>query len=140
MPASAKKKQYDIEYAKTHLKRVPLDLRLDKYIEIKAHAENNAETVNGFIKRAIDETMERDATGKNDEYREAKVNTGNESTRYNLLVNVYESPVCDSGKRICPATGRRIGFRQLTSTPFIPGIAFTLWSACRSAVLQSPMS
>ena len=34
MPASAKKKQYDIEYAKTHLKRVPLDLRLDKYIEI----------------------------------------------------------------------------------------------------------
>ena len=60
MHASAQKKQYDIEYAKTHLKRVPLDLRLDKYIEIKAHAENNAETVNGFIKRAIDETMERD--------------------------------------------------------------------------------
>ena len=60
MPASAKKKQYDIEYAKTHLKRVPLDLRLDKYDAIKAHAENNAETVNGFIKRAIDETMERD--------------------------------------------------------------------------------
>ena len=60
MPASAKKKQYDIEYAKTHLKRVPLDLRLDKYDEIKAHAESKAETVNGFIKRAIDETMERD--------------------------------------------------------------------------------
>ena len=53
MPASAKKKQYDIEYAKTHLKRVPLDLRLDKYDEIKAHAESKAETVNGFIKRAI---------------------------------------------------------------------------------------
>ena len=60
MPASAKKKQYDIEYAKTHLKRVPLDLRLDKYDEIKAHAESKAETVNGFIKRAIAETMERD--------------------------------------------------------------------------------
>lgn len=66
MPASAKKKQYDIEYAKTHLKRVPLDLRLDKYNEIKAHAENNAETVNGFIKRAIDETMGRDAAKQND--------------------------------------------------------------------------
>ena len=66
MPASAKKKQYDIEYAKTHLKRVPLDLRLDKYIEIKAHAENNAETVNGFIKRAIDETMGRDTAKQND--------------------------------------------------------------------------
>ena len=64
MPASAKKKQYDIEYAKTHLKRVPLDLRLDKYDEIKAHAESKAETVNGFIKRAIAETMERDAADK----------------------------------------------------------------------------
>ncbi len=60
MAASAKKKQYDIEYAKTHLKRVPLDLRLDKYDEIKAHAEGRAESVNGFIKRAIDETIERD--------------------------------------------------------------------------------
>ena len=35
MAASVKKKQYDIAYAKTHLKRVPLDLRLDKYNEIK---------------------------------------------------------------------------------------------------------
>ncbi len=30
MPVNEKKKQYDIEYAKTHLKRVPLDLRLEK--------------------------------------------------------------------------------------------------------------
>ena len=36
MAASVKKKQYDIAYAKTHLKRVPLDLRLDKYNEIKS--------------------------------------------------------------------------------------------------------
>ena len=60
MPASAKKKEYDIEYAKTHLKRVPLVLRLDKYTEINAHAANNAATVRGFINRAIDATMERD--------------------------------------------------------------------------------
>lgn len=60
MPASDKKKQYDIEYAKTHLKRVPLDLKLDKYNDIKTHAEQQGESVNGFIKRAIDETMERD--------------------------------------------------------------------------------
>lgn len=60
MPVNEKKKQYDIEYAKTHLKRVPLDLRLEKYDEIKAHAETKGESVNGFIKRAIDETMERD--------------------------------------------------------------------------------
>ena len=55
-----KKKQYDIAYAKTHLKRVPLDLRLDKYNEIKEHAESHDESINGFIKRAIDEAMERD--------------------------------------------------------------------------------
>lgn len=61
MPVNEKKKQYDIEYAKTHLKRVPLDLRLEKYDEIKAHAETKGESVNGFIKRAIDETMERDS-------------------------------------------------------------------------------
>lgn len=60
MAASVKKKQYDIEYAKTHLKRVPLDLRLDKYEEIKTHAENRNESVNGFIKRSINETIERD--------------------------------------------------------------------------------
>lgn len=60
MPASDKKKLYDIEYAKKHLKRVPLDLKLDKYNAIKAHAEQQGESVNGFIKRAINEAMERD--------------------------------------------------------------------------------
>lgn len=29
--------------------------------KIKAHAETKGESVNGFIKRAIDETMERDS-------------------------------------------------------------------------------
>lgn len=63
MPVNEKKKQYDIEYAKTHLKRVPLDLRLEKYDEIKAHAETKGESVNGFIKRAIDETIANDNRG-----------------------------------------------------------------------------
>ena len=60
MAASVKKKQYDIAYAKTHLKRDQLDIRLDKYNEIKEHAESHDESINGFIKRAIDEAMERD--------------------------------------------------------------------------------
>ena len=30
---------------------------------IKSHAEQNGESVNGFINRAIDETMERDKKG-----------------------------------------------------------------------------
>ena len=60
MDSKAKKKQYDLEYAKTHLKRIPLDVRLDKYEQIKAHADNQGESLNGFVKRAIDETMKRD--------------------------------------------------------------------------------
>lgn len=60
MESKEKKKQYDLEYAKKHLKRIPLDVKIDKYNEIKSHAENKGESLNGFIKRSIDETMERD--------------------------------------------------------------------------------
>ena len=60
MAANLKKQKYDIEYAKNNLKRVPLDLKIEKYNKIKAHAEKQGESVNGFIKRAIDETIERD--------------------------------------------------------------------------------
>ncbi len=61
MEKSTKKKQYDIEYAKKHLKRVPLDLQIEKYSKVKSHAQKQGESVNGFIKRAIDETMERES-------------------------------------------------------------------------------
>lgn len=59
-----KKKQYDLEYAKKNLKRIPLDVRIEKYTDIKAHAESRGESVNGFVKRAIDETMKRDTEGQ----------------------------------------------------------------------------
>lgn len=63
MATNEKKTQYNLDYAKQHLKRVPLDLQLDKYEQVRAHATNRGETLNGFIKRAIDETMERDGSG-----------------------------------------------------------------------------
>lgn len=56
----AKKKQYDIQYAKENLKRIPLDVPKATYEQIKAHAEARKESVNGFIKRAITDTIERD--------------------------------------------------------------------------------
>ena len=59
----AKKKQYDIQYAKENLKRIPLDVPKATYEQIKAHAEAHSESVNGFIKRAINDTMERDNEG-----------------------------------------------------------------------------
>ena len=41
------------KYAAANLKRVPLDLRLSEYDELKQAATVNGETVNGFIKLAI---------------------------------------------------------------------------------------
>ena len=52
--------QSSIQHMKKYYKRIPLDVKLEKYDEIKAHVEKNSESVNGFIKRAIDETIERD--------------------------------------------------------------------------------
>ena len=60
MTYSENKKAYNQKYAKEKLKRIPLDVPKEKYDEIKAHSETMQETVNGFIKRAIDEAMERD--------------------------------------------------------------------------------
>ena len=45
MPESSAKAKYDIEYAKTKLKRVPLDVQ----------------KVNGYIKKAVDQRMERES-------------------------------------------------------------------------------
>ena len=60
MTNQEKKTKYNLKYAKEKLKRIPLDVQKDKYKEIKAHAEKQNESVNGFIKRAIDEAIERD--------------------------------------------------------------------------------
>ena len=60
MPISEKRRETMMEYARKNLKRIPLDVQKDSYEQIKAHAESRGESVNGFIKRAIDETMERD--------------------------------------------------------------------------------
>ena len=55
-----KKTEYNMQYAKEKLKRIPLDVQKEKYVEIKAHAEKMGESTNAFIKRAIDETMDAD--------------------------------------------------------------------------------
>ena len=64
MPLSEKaiknKKQYTLEYAKSHLKRIPLDVQVEKYDEIKKAAEKVGETVNGYIKKAIDNRLYND--------------------------------------------------------------------------------
>lgn len=62
MPITEKRKESMYKYAKENLKRVPLDMQKSTYEEIKLHAEARSESVNGFIKRAISETIERDSS------------------------------------------------------------------------------
>ncbi len=56
----AGKTDYKNQWQKDNVDRVNLTLPKGQKEIIKAHAEAHSETVNGFIKRAISETMERD--------------------------------------------------------------------------------
>lgn len=60
MAVSEAHKKASIEYAKKNLKRIPLDVQKEKYEEIQAAAAAAGESVNGYIKKAIDERMERE--------------------------------------------------------------------------------
>jgi len=51
------------KYVKNNYDRLELTVPKGKKDEIKAHAEQHGESVNGFIGRAIDEAMERDKGG-----------------------------------------------------------------------------
>lgn len=55
--ALANKVQYNIDYNKKHYKRIPLDVTFSKYEEIKTAADSTGESVNGFIKSAIDKKL-----------------------------------------------------------------------------------
>ena len=62
----AGKTEYKNNWQKENVDRVNLTMPKGKKDTIKAHAEAQGESVNGFINRAIDEAMERDkkAEGK----------------------------------------------------------------------------
>ena len=64
MPLSEKaiqnKKAYNMEYNKKNYKRVPLDISKSKYDEIKIASDKAGETVNGYIKRAIDDRLNKE--------------------------------------------------------------------------------
>lgn len=60
MKEANKKTEYDIEYAKKHIKRVPLDMQIDAYKALQAAADRAGEKVNTYIKKAIEQRMERE--------------------------------------------------------------------------------
>ena len=61
MTYNEKAKEYRYKYEREKLKRIPLDVQMEEYQEIKRAAEAVNQSVNGFIKQAIRERME---TGK----------------------------------------------------------------------------
>ena len=61
MPLTEKQTQNRIKYAKKKLKRIPLDMQIDDYERIKdAVTRAGYKSLNGFIKQAINEKLERE--------------------------------------------------------------------------------
>ena len=60
MPASKAQQKAVAKYMKNNYDNFQLIMPKGNKDIIKAHAESNGESVNGFINRAIDEAMERD--------------------------------------------------------------------------------
>lgn len=60
MPASKAQQKAVAKYMKNNYDNFQLRMPKGNKDIIKAHAESNGESVNGFINRAIDEAMERD--------------------------------------------------------------------------------
>lgn len=58
MPVSESQKKAAIKYKQGNIKRIPLDVQKAKYEEIKSAAGAAGESVNGYIKTAIDRRIE----------------------------------------------------------------------------------
>ena len=58
----AKKKQniYIANWKRQNVKRIGLEVSKDKFEEIKQAAETSGESVNGYIKKAIDDRLYKD--------------------------------------------------------------------------------
>lgn len=62
MPASKAQQKAVSKYMKENYDVYQIRMPKGRKDEIRAHAEARSESVNGFINRAISETMERDGT------------------------------------------------------------------------------
>lgn len=60
MPITEGQKQSSYKYKAKNIKRIPLDVQKEKYEEIKDHADAKSESVNGYIKKAVDMRMRQD--------------------------------------------------------------------------------
>lgn len=54
------RKNSSLKYARENLKRIPLDVQKEQYLQIQAAAAAAGESVNGYIKGAILQRMEKE--------------------------------------------------------------------------------
>ena len=64
MPASKAQQRAVAKYMKNNYDELKIRVAKGDKEKIKTHAENKGESINGFVKRAIDETIERDEKNK----------------------------------------------------------------------------
>lgn len=60
MSMTEDRKEYLYKYQKEKLKRIPLDVKKEEYDRIAAAAKEAGQSVNGYIKQAIAEKIERE--------------------------------------------------------------------------------
>ena len=51
-------KKATLRYKEKAYKRIPLDVRIEEYEELKAYTEKTGQTINGFIRKIIKENIE----------------------------------------------------------------------------------
>lgn len=57
MPYTEAQKKATLKHKAAAYKRVPLDLKLEEYEELKNYCDQHNESVNGFIKKLIKENI-----------------------------------------------------------------------------------
>lgn len=60
MASSKAQIKANLKYKKNHYKRVPLEMQITEYEKLKSAADSKNESVNGYIKKAINERIERE--------------------------------------------------------------------------------
>lgn len=92
-----KKAEYDIEYAKKHLKRVALDLTHDDYEIVQKAAQASGESVNAYIKHSLALRMANDYDSQSDAEWTAqlKKHDGTAQSGRQTVINMFNTIISD---------------------------------------------
>lgn len=110
-PLSDKKKASNAKWDAAHLKRMSLAIPLDLYEKLQDYVSVTKETVNGFIKRAISETVDQETEARNTMYAHICTNEGGALALANLVMDDSElKPLLSNGGFITIISPSQIKF------------------------------